>query len=542
MTSQEFKAKATALIDDLKGVCASYGLGNDGNEFKIITQVFLYKFLNDKFAHEVKRIEPALAKAKSWEDTLRKKPKGEYELLLMQLGADTARLKPEHFLSTLWGKQNDKKFAETLDATLLDIAKLNADIFSVKTNDRQKIVLFDAVTQYVASQRDAFAKAIINKLIPFSFERIFVEKFDFYATLFEYLIKDYNKDGGGKYAEYYTPHAVAKIMAACLVPKKVKNVTCYDPAAGSGTLLMNLAHVIGEDRCTIYTQDISQKSSSLLRLNLILNNLVHSIPNVIQGNTILEPYHKEDSGNGLRKFDFIVSNPPFKLDFSDFRDQLDTKANQKRFFAGIPKVKPKSKDKMEIYLLFVQHIIHTLAKGGRAAVVVPTGFITAQSGIERKIREHLVKNRMLGGVVSMPSNIFATTGTNVSILFLDDSNDGKVILIDASGMGQKVKEGKNQKILLQPHEEQQIIDTFNAKKAMDDFSVAVSYGEIEAKNYSLSAGQYFGVKIDYVEITEADFEKTVTAHQNRLNDLFKGARKLEKVIATVIKSLRYDKS
>lgn len=464
MTSQEFKAKSTALIDDLKGVCASYGLGNDGNEFKIITQVFLYKFLNDKFAHEVKRIEPALAKDKSWEDTLSKKPKDEYELLLMQLGASTARLKPEHFLSTLWSKQNDDNFAATLDATLLDIAKLNADIFSVKTNDGQKIVLFDAVTQYVASQRDAFAKAIINKLISFSFEHIFAEKFDFYATLFEYLIKDYNKDGGGKYAEYYTPHAVAKIMAACLVPKKVTNVTCYDPAAGSGTLLMNLAHAIGEDRCTIYTQDVSQKSSSLLRLNLILNNLVHSIPNVIQGNTLLEPYHKEDSGNGLRKFDFIVSNPPFKLDFSDFRDQLDTKANQKRFFAGIPNIPKKDKDKMAIYLLFLQHVIDSLEENGRAAVVVPTGFITAQSGIDKSIREHLVKNKMLGGVVSMPSNIFATTGTNVSILFIDSTNNEEVILIDASNLGEKVKEGKNQKTLLRTEEEQQIIETFNAKK------------------------------------------------------------------------------
>ena len=225
MTSQEFKAKAITLIDDLKAVCANYGLGNDGNEFKIITQVFLYKFLNDKFAHEAKRIEPKLAKAESWEDALRAMPKDEYELLLMQLGAGTARLQPEHFLSTLWGKQNDKNFAASLDATLLDIARLNTDIFSVKTNDGQKIVLFDEITQYVATQRDAFAKAIINKLIPFSFERIFAEKFDFYATLFEYLIKDYNKDGGGKYAEYYTPHAVAKIMAACLVPKEVQNVT-----------------------------------------------------------------------------------------------------------------------------------------------------------------------------------------------------------------------------------------------------------------------------------------------------------------------------
>ncbi len=539
MTSQEFKAKATTLIDDLKGVCASYGLGNDGNEFKIITQIFLYKFLNDKFAHEVKRIEPALAKAKSWEDTLRQKPKDEYELLLMQLGASTARLKPKHFLATLWSKQNDKDFAATLDATLLDIAKLNADIFSVKTNDGQKIVLFDAVTQYVASQRDAFAKAIINKLIHFSFERIFAEKFDFYATLFEYLIKDYNKDGGGKYAEYYTPHTVSKIMAACLVPKEVNNVTCYDPAAGSGTLLMNLAHAIGEDRCTIYTQDVSQKSSSLLRLNLILNNLVHSIPNVIQGNTILEPYHKEDNGTGLRKFDYIVSNPPFKLDFSDFRDQLDTKANQKRFFAGIPNVPNKAKDKMAIYLLFLQHIIHSLDKNGRAAVVVPTGFITAQSGIDKSIREHLVKNKMLGGVVSMPSNIFATTGTNVSILFIDSTNKGEVILIDASNLGEKIKEGKNQKTLLRREEELQIIETFNAKKTVEDFSVAVSYQQIEERDYSLSAGQYFDVKIEYANISDKEFNTNIVGVGARLEDLFESSRELENGLLKQLKHLKH---
>jgi type I restriction enzyme M protein len=538
MTSQEFKKNTTNLIDDLKGVCANYGLGNDGNEFKIITQVFLYKFLNDKFAHEVKRIEPALAKAKSWEDALRKKSKADYELILMQLGADTARLKPEHFLSSLWGRQNDKNFAEILDATLLDIAKLNADIFSVKTNDGQKIVLFDAVTQYVATQRDAFAKAIINKLIPFSFERIFAEKFDFYATLFEYLIKDYNKDGGGKYAEYYTPHSVAKIMAACLVPKLVKNVTCYDPAAGSGTLLMNLAHAIGEDRCTIYTQDISQKSSSLLRLNLILNNLVHSIPHVIQGNTILEPYHKEENGNSLRKFDYIVSNPPFKLDFSDFRDQLDTKANQKRFFAGIPNIAKKDKDKMAIYLLFLQHIIHSLDKNGKAAVVVPTGFITAQSGIEKMIRQYLVENKMLGGVVSMPSNIFATTGTNVSILFIDATNRDGVILIDASNLGEKVKEGKNQKTILKPEEEQAIIKTYNSKQTLKDFSVVVSYEEIGKKNYSLSPGQYFDVILDHVNITPQEFKARVHSTQKSLKELFCEAKILEGRIFHKLNCLR----
>jgi len=536
MTSQEFKAKATALIDDLKSVCAQNGLGNDGNEFKIITQVFLYKFLNDKFAHEVKRIEPKLAKSKNWEDDLRKMQADEYELILMQLGASTARLKPEHFLSSLWGKQNEKNFADLLDATLLDIAKLNTDIFSVKTNDGQKIVLFDAITRYVHSGRDDFARAIINKLIPFSFERIFSEKFDFFATLFEYLIKDYNKDGGGKYAEYYTPHAVAKIMAACLVPKEAENVSCYDPAAGSGTLLMNLAHAIGEDRCVIYSQDISQKSSSLLRLNLILNNLVHSIPNVIKGDAILEPYHKD--GARLKKFDFIISNPPFKLDFSDIRDQLDCKGNQERFFAGIPNVPKKDKDKMAIYLLFIQHVIFSLAPKGRAAIVVPTGFITGQSGIEKGIREHLVKNKMLSGVISMPSNIFATTGTNVSILFLDATNQGNVILIDASNLGEKVKEGKNQKTLLSEADEEKIIRVFNAKEAVEDFSVVVSYDDIAAKNCSLSAGQYFDVKVEHVEMTQEDFALRLEGHTRALRGLFDKSRDAEKQIEKQLSSLK----
>lgn len=540
MTTQEFKAKAIELVDDLKGVCANYGLGNDGNEFKIITQVFLYKFLNDKFAYEVKRIDPTLANAESWEEALQAKTSDEYELILMQLGASTARLKPEHFLATLYGKQNESDFAKLLDSTLLDIATINTDIFSVMTNDGEKIVLFEAITQYVASQRDDFARALINKLINFSFEQIFVEKFDFYATLFEYLIKDYNSDSGGKYAEYYTPHTVSKIMSECLVPEGEEDVTCYDPAAGSGSLLMNLAHAIGEDRCTIYTQDISQKSSNLLRLNLILNNLVHSIPNVIQGNTLLEPYHKAESGDRLRKFDFIISNPPFKLDFSDYRDQLDSKANQKRFFAGIPNVPKKAKDKMAIFLLFLQHTIYLLSDGGRAAVVVPTGFITAQSGISKKIRKHLVDNKMLGGVISMPSNIFATTGTSVSILFIDTTNKKDIMLIDASGLGRKVKEGKSQKTLLSKDEQQKIINTFNNKETDDDFSVSVSYEDIEAKGFSLSAGQYFDVKIEHEEISENEFANKIQLFSMQLDSLFLESRELEAQISEQLAGVRYE--
>ncbi|WP_298220883.1 class I SAM-dependent DNA methyltransferase [Flavobacterium sp.] len=538
-TTKNFEKQTEALIDDLKSVCANYGLGNDGNEFKIITQVFLYKFLNDKFVHEVKKLDKKIAEADNWETVLKSYNENDYEMLMMQMSESTARIQPSQFISTLFEKQNEPKFADIFDNTLLDIAKENSDIFSVITEGGEKIVLFENISKYVTDKRDDFCRAIINKLIHFSFENIFHEKFDFYAKIFEYLIKDYNTNSGGKYAEYFTPHAVAKIMARCLVHEKVSNVTCYDPSAGSGTLLMNLAHQIGEDKCTIYTQDISQKSSNLLRLNLILNDLVHSIPNVVKGNTILEPFHKDKNGR-LQQFDYIVSNPPFKLDFSDFSADLDTKENHERFFAGIPNIPAAKKESMAIYLMFLQHIMYSLKPNGKAAIVVPTGFITAQSGIDKKIRERMVADKMLAGVVSMPSNIFATTGTNVSIIFLDKQNKGDVVLIDASKLGTTVKEGKNQKTLLSTEEEDKIIKTFNTKTAIDDFSIVVSYEDIIAKNYSLSAGQYFEVKIEYTDITPAEFASKMKAFESNLSELFAESKSLEKEIQNNLKTVKYE--
>ena len=544
LVTQQFEQRTRELIDNLKAICASYGLGNDGNEFKIITQVFLYKFLNDKFSFEAKKINPKLADADNWESAITSMSSDELEMLQMQLGPDTAKLKPEHFIAHLFGRQNAPEFAKLFDDTLRDIAISNNEIFAVKTDGGSKITLFDRVSEFITdpSKRDAFCRAIINKLGDFSFEHIFNEKYDFYAALFEYLIKDYNKDSGGKYAEYYTPHAVAKIMAAILVPEsmrgRISNVSCYDPSAGSGTLLMNIAHAIGEQRCSIYSQDISQKSSSLLRLNLILNNLVHSIPNIIQGNTILHPYHRD--GKALKKFDYIVSNPPFKMDFSDFRNELDTNENQDRFFAGVPNIPKQAVDKMAIYQLFLQHIIFSLKDGAKAAVVVPTGFITAQSGIDKGIRQHLVENKMLAGVVSMPSNIFATTGTNVSILFIDASNHADVVLIDASNLGAKVKDGKNQKTLLSTEEEDLIIATFNAKEIVEDFSAIVSYEQLAAKGYSFSAGQYFEVKIEFSDLTPNQFSDKLDNYTLQLNKLFSESAALDQQINKCLEALKFD--
>ena len=537
MNTNGFKEKTIELIDSLKGICSANGLGGDGNEYKIITQSFLYKFLNDKFFFEIKKNKSSL-KTKNIEKEIYDLSLKEYEMILKLLHPSSARLKKKHFLSYLYNNQNNKNFSDLFDETLRDIAIYNRDIFSVKSGT-EKIILFDELSKYIPnpSKRDNFCKAIINKLINFNFENIFDQGFDFFSTIFEYLIKDYNKDSGGKYAEYFTPYSISKVIASVLVDKDIKNVTCFDPSAGSGTLLMNIAHKIGVDKCSIYSQDISLKSSNLLRLNLILNNLVHSIQNVVQGNTLLDPYHK-DSKN-LMEFDFIVSNPPFKLDFSDYRNDLDTKENTERFFAGIPNIPKKAVDRMPIYLLFIQHILFTLSKKGRAAIVVPTGFITAQTGIPFKIRKSLIDNKILKGLVAMPPDIFATTGAHVSIIFLDKSTSMQdTMLIDASNLGGQVKEGNIQKTLLSKKDENLIINTFNNKKSIEDFSVIVNFDKIKEKSYSLNPGLYFENKIIFEEITKAKFKEKININQSKLKELFEESKEAEKDFFSIIKKLK----
>ncbi|KNZ40611.1 N-6 DNA methylase [Acetobacterium bakii] len=546
MQMLDIKGQTKSMIDDIKAICTNYGLGNASSEYKIITEVFLYKFLNDKFIHEARQIEPRFSKltAVEVEAAMLEMPDDDYEMMLIDFGGATALLKKDHYISYLFRHMNDEGFHTLFDETLIDIANYNIDIFSVQTGGQSKIKLFDSLSQFVIEQekKDSFCRAIIDKLANCSFDSVFSQKYDFFADIFEYLVKDYNKDFG-KYAEYYTPHSIARIIARIMVPEEVQNVTVYDPAAGSGTLVLALAHEIGEQNCTIFTQDISQKSNEFLRLNLILNNLVHSLPNVVHDDTLINPRHLNAKKDGLMTFDYIVSNPPFKVDFSDNRDTLAGEKYQKRFFAGVPNIPNKDKNGMAIYLMFLQHIIYSLNKEkGKAAIVVPTGFLTAGTGIPKKIRQYIVDNRMLRGVVSMPSNIFATTGTNVSILFLDCENkEGQIILMDASKLGTKVREdGKNQKTVLSTDEIRSIINTFNTVEPVDDFCVVLDYADIEAKKVSFSAGQYFDVKIEYFELTQEEFDLKMNDYMERLNAFFAEGQKLETTLQEQFRRVKYE--
>lgn len=531
------------LIDELKATCAAYGLGNDGNEYKVITQVFQYKFLNDMFMKYA--IDHNLPEGMSRYDGIMGMEGDEFEELAYILPANIARFKKEQLIPSLHNRQNEPGFDKLFDDTLTEIAAQNANIFSVRTSEHTSILMFEPLSVFITDtgKRADFCRAIINKLSQFSFEDAFEQGYDFYSSIYEYLIQDYNSDSGGKYAEYFTPHSVGRVMARILVEGKPKSVTCYDPSAGSGTLLMCLADRIGRDCCTIYSQDISQKSSGLLRLNLILNGLAASLQNVVQGNTLTEPGFSEEAG-GLKKFDYIVSNPPFKLDFSEYRDMLDSKERKSIYFAGVPKVPKKKKESMAIYLCFLQHVLASLDENGKAAIVVPSGFLTAAASLEKTIREKLVRQKWLRGVVSMPAQIFAVTGTSVSVLFIDkegaEEREG-AILIDASRLGTKVKDNNNKQYTrLLPEEEELIISTFEKHEAVDSFAVVPSYAEMADKDYSFSAGQYFEVKIEHVDISPEEFKAKMAAFMAEFNELSAQSVKLDEEIRNQMGRLWYE--
>lgn len=192
------KAKTIELIDSLKATCQTYGMGNDGNEYKIITQVFLYKFLNDKFGYELKRMSPAIAAAEKWEVAYSERSEDDRLDLFDELNPDVPRLLPEHLISNLWNQQAKGDFDLIFDRTMTDIADKNIAIFSTQTTQNTKIPLFEPLTQYVTddAQRAPFARALVDKLVNFSFEEAFAEHYDFFAAIFEYLINPYRSSGG----------------------------------------------------------------------------------------------------------------------------------------------------------------------------------------------------------------------------------------------------------------------------------------------------------------------------------------------------------
>ncbi|WP_121065361.1 N-6 DNA methylase [Helicobacter pylori] len=536
----QIKQDTFKLIDDLKVICKDAGLGGDGNEYKIITQCFLYKFLCDKFEFLFEQEFPNKT-IQDYKD-LTEEEKEDFFLTLSD--KKLPKLAYDELLSYLFEKHfNDNDLHLKLDAIFNRISSNNAKLFNTISTDKTTIALFESIPQHVneESKRANFTKVLLDKLKNFNFKNAFLnlqnqQGYDFFAPIFEYLLKDYNNNSGGTYAEYYTPLSIASIIAKLLVSEPTQSVKIYDPSAGTGTLLMALAHQIGTDSCTLYAQDISQKSLRMLKLNLILNDLTHSLKNAIEGNTLTNPYHSKEC---KEKMDYIVSNPPFKLDFSNEHATISN--NKSDFFLGVPNIPKSDKSKMPIYTLFFQHCLSMLSPNGKGAIVVPTGFISAKSGVENKIVRHLVDKKLVYGVICMPSQVFANTGANVSVIFFQKTpSEKEVVLIDASKLGEEYTENKNKKTRLRESDIHLILETFKNKTKKSDFCALVSFDEITEKNYSLNPGQYFTIEDTSETISQAEFEKLMQQYSSELTSLFDESQSLQQEILETLKGVRFE--
>ena len=508
MMYEKYEELISRMIDDLKAVCMQAGLSNQAAEEQCVTTVLLYKFLDSKkdFLPEEYSIQALIDKHEN-------------------PNSDTT--------------SDRLSFTDRFDQCISAIACLAEKIFadfSANNNNAVYDPVLVPISQFALKKNRDFFVENVFKIISnpnYNLDDITEEtnQFDFFSSVFEYMIHDYNV-AAGVYAEYFTPqiisHIIGRILASMNDGKK-KNVSIYDPSAGTGSLVLHLDDALKKEGLdpAIYTQDISQKSTRFLKLNILLNSLYHDELHIAHGDTLLAPAHYENER--LKKFDIITSNPPFKVDFSSTRNEIaEAWADTERFFAGIPNIPTKKKESMPIYLMFIQHIIYSMSESGKAAIVVPSSFLSARTSCEIAIKKKMISDNLLAGIITMPARVFANTTTKVSVIFLDKNKcDDSVYLLDASELGTHEKVGKTKRVVLSSEEVEQIIDFYINKTEQHQFSIAATAAEIEENGYNLMAGQYFVPEFNFSPKSENDFRAELMECMNELDGLEKERKSLE---------------
>ena len=298
----------------------------------------------------------------------------------------------------------------------------------------------------------------------------------YFGDAYEYLISNYAANAGKSGGEFFTPQSVSKLIAQIAMHKQETVNKIYDPAAGSGSLLLQAKkhfdnHIIEEG---FFGQEINHTTYNLARMNMFLHNVNYDKFNIKLGNTLLDPHFGED-----RPFDAIVSNPPYSVKWIGSDDP--TLINDERFApAGV--LAPKSKADFA----FVLHALNYLSSKGRAAIVCFPG-IFYRGGAEQKIRQYLVDNNYVETVISLAPNLFFGTSISVNILVLSKhKTEGKTQFIDASKL---FKSETNTNVLTDAHIEQ-IMTLFDTKEDTDYLSASVDNSDIAKNDYNLSVSAY----------------------------------------------------
>ena len=299
---------------------------------------------------------------------------------------------------------------------------------------------------------------------------------DAFGDAYEYLMSMYASSAGKSGGEFFTPQEVSELLARITVVGKKKINKVYDPACGSGSLLLQFAKVLGKDNVKqgFFGQEINITTYNLCRINMFLHDINYEKFSITHGDTLTDPTHWDD-----QPFEAIVSNPPYSINWEGDANPL--LINDPRF-APAGHLAPKSKAD----LAFTLHILHWLAVDGTAAIVEFPG-VMYRSGAEQKIRKYLVDNNFVDAVIQLPPDLFFGTGIQTCILVLKKSKrDNKVLFVNAER--EFARQGNKNK--LREEDRGKILENFTKREDIQYFSRLVGHSEIEQNDYTLSVTTY----------------------------------------------------
>lgn len=471
----------------------------DGWDFKqYVLGTLFYRFISENFANYMEGGDDSINYAQL-DDTI----------ITKEIKDDAVKTKgyfiyPSQLFCRIAANANINENLNTDLKDIFDSIENSANGYSSENDIKGLFADFDTTSNRLGNtvkDKNARLAAVIKGVEGLDFGNFEENQIDLFGDAYEFLISNYAANAGKSGGEFFTPQCVSKLIAKLAMHGQNSINKIYDPAAGSGSLLLQAKkqfdeHLIEEG---FFGQEINHTTYNLARMNMFLHNVNYDKFHIALGNTLTEPHFGND-----KPFDAIVSNPPYSINWIGSDDP--TLINDERFApAGV--LAPKSKADFA----FILHSLSYLSGRGRAAIVCFPG-IFYRGGAEQKIRKYLVDNNFVETVIALAPNLFYGTSIAVNIMVLSKGKaDSKVQFIDASGEAFYKKETNNN-ILTEDHIEA-IMQLFATKEDKQYISKSVDKDKIADENYNLSVSSYVEAKdtrevID-IDVLNAEIKKTV---------------------------------
>lgn len=511
MTSSQQRAalhrQIWAIANDVRGAV-------DGWDFKqYVLGALFYRFISENFASYIEADDDSINYAELSDN-----------VITPEIKDDAIKTKgyfiyPSQLFANVVKNANSNESLNTDLAAIFSAIEASASGYPSEGDIKGLFADFDTTSNRLGNtvkDKNTRLAAVLKGVAALEFGTFDAAHIDLFGDAYEFLISNYAANAGKSGGEFFTPQHVSKLIAQLAMHKQTSVNKIYDPAAGSGSLLLQAKkhfdnHIIEEG---FFGQEINHTTYNLARMNMFLHNINYDKFNMQLGNTLEEPHFLDD-----KPFDAIVSNPPYSVKWKGSDDP--TLINDERFApAGV--LAPKSKADFA----FVLHALSYLSSKGRAAIVCFPG-IFYRGGAEQKIRQYLVDNNYVETVISLAPNLFFGTTIAVNILVLaKNKKDTTTQFIDASGL---FKKETNNNLLTDEHIEQ-IMAVFDSKVNIEHFARSVPFEEVAGNDYNLSVSSYIEAKDnrELTDITQLNAElKTTVARIDQLR------REIDAIVADI---------